>query len=225
METLMAPETDPARTRYDPVSISLHWLTALLVVTLYALAKTWDLPARHSPLHSGMIITHVSLGVALVATVAARIPWRLFAGRRLPVDPGGIPGALGRLAELGARAAHYLIYVLLVTVVVLGCLLRWSQGHALTFFGLFTIPSPLAIARSASHQIHGLHSTVATVLIILAGLHAVAALFHHYVLRDSILQRMLPMAGRRQRMRAATGATPDALPDQGVYARRAIETK
>ena len=176
--------------RYDPVEIACHWATAALVVTLYLLAQAWSLFHRGAPARLEMQSVHVSLGVCLAAVLAVRIGWRLGPGRRLPPADSGP-------AEVASKLVHYALYVLLVAVVGLGFCFRWSQHDPLSFFGLFAIPAPYAFSRSQSALIGDLHYWVATTIVILAGGHACAALFHHFVLRDGVLRRMLPERGRR----------------------------
>jgi len=70
---------------------------------------------------------------------------------------------------------------------------RWAQGHAVTFFGLFHIPGPFeALARPERRLIHAVHEYVGWAIVIIAFGHALAALYHHYVLKDRVLRRMLP---------------------------------
>jgi cytochrome b561 len=173
--------------RYDALAISLHWLTALLVATLLILVEAWGFlprgPARHA-----LQSLHVSLGISLTAVVLVRLAWRNTLARRLP------PAATG-LAEIAARSVHYLLYVLLFTMFVTGFTKLWSHGHAASFFGLFGIPSPFAISKTVFPLVDTVHHWTAWVIIGVAGLHGTAALFHHYILRDGVLRRMLP--GRR----------------------------
>jgi len=171
--------------RYDGAEISFHWATAILVVVLYLLSQGWGFVERGSPLRHGMQSVHVSLGLLLAAVVGLRILWRLGPGRRLP------PASTG-LLELAAKLVHYLLYALLVVIVVLGFFYRWANGDPLSFFGLFTIPSPASFTKEQAHTIGNLHYWVGTAIIVIAGLHASAALFHRLVLRDGVLSRMLP---------------------------------
>jgi cytochrome b561 len=174
--------------RYDPVQIACHWATAVLVVTLYLLAQAWSFLHRGAPARLEMQAIHVSLGICLAAVLALRVGWRLGPGRRLaPADSG--------LAEIASKLVHYALYVLLVAVVGLGFCFRWSQHDPLSFFGLFAIPAPYTFSRSQSVLIGDLHDWVATAIVVLAGGHACAALFHHFVLRDGVLRRMLPERG------------------------------
>jgi cytochrome b561 len=101
---------------------------------------------------------------------------------------------------------HYLLYGLLVVQVALGFVLRWSGNEAMSFFGLL-IPPPFAPFSKPAHELVGeAHNWIGWTIIILAGGHAGAALFHHFVLRDNVLWRMLPGL----RARRAEAELPDA---------------
>ena len=97
-----------------------------------------------------------------------------------------------------ARMVHWLLYALLVFQSLFGWYVRWSEGEEMSFFGLL-IPSPLTpVSRQMHHQIQEWHGWVGWAIVIVAAGHAAAALYHHFVLRDSVLVRMLPrgtMAG------------------------------
>jgi cytochrome b561 len=172
-------------TSYDKVAIALHWLTALLVVVQFGLAETWDWFAK--PTTRAMESTHISLGVLLTAVVVARIAWRLIPGHQRPAIVSG-------WVKLASKSVHYLLYLLLVAQAALGFGLRWAQGHPASFFGLFAIPGPYrALDRPTRHLLHELHENVGWAIIILAFGHALAALYHHYFLKDRVLGRMLPL--------------------------------
>jgi cytochrome b561 len=170
-------------TRYDPVAISLHWLTALLVVCQFALAETWGMFGRGT--RHMMITTHMSFGIILTAVIVARIIWRLIPGHQVSSTEVG-------WVRIASKSVHYILYVLLAFEAVLGFTLRWSGGEAMSFFGL-QIPSPLGHwSRSAHHLVGDLHNWNGWAIILIAFGHALAALYHHYVLHDRVLRRMLP---------------------------------
>jgi cytochrome b561 len=168
---------------YDQASIALHWATALLVVVQFALAETWDYFAK--PTQHFMQDTHMSLGVLLAAVIAARLAWRLMPGHQVASPERG-------WVKIASRAVHVLLYALLAVTVVLGFLLGWSGGHPVDFFGL-GIPGPFgALSRPQRHLIRELHNYAAWTIIIVAFGHSLAALYHHYVVKDRVLVRMLP---------------------------------
>lgn len=173
-----------AQERYDRVTIAFHWLTALLVLVLFGTAFAWNYLPRQWHLRS-LEGVHVSLGIALAAVLIGRLLWRAFAGRKLKPAGKGLAAPLSRLL-------HALLYAMLVGQVMLGFGLRWLQGEDFTFFGLFSIPSLFTPDRALSHQFEDLHNLLGWGLVIVAGGHAVAALFHRYVLKDGVLRRMIP---------------------------------
>ncbi len=176
--------------RYDGFTITLHWLTAVLVIALFALAEIWNnFVARGTPVRHSMQLLHVSLGLALAAVFVVRLAWRTTRGRSLPHDRSNLP-------DLLASAMHVVLYLLLTAQIVLGFLYRWAQGEEFTFFGLFTVPPAFAPDRALAHTFDTLHYDAAWIIIVLAFGHAMAALVHHYLLRDGILRRMLPGATR-----------------------------
>ena len=84
------------------------------------------------------------------------------------------------------------MYVAMVATPVLGVLMHWWKGRAIAFFGLFSLPSPFAPATALAKLLEEAHEVSAHVLMALVALHAAAALFHHYVLKDGVLGRMSP---------------------------------
>jgi cytochrome b561 len=171
------------RSRYDGVSIGLHWLTVFLVLSLFALGELWGFAQR--PLRGELIMLHMSLGILLGVAVAARIVWRLMPGHKVTPVANGLTDRL-------ARMVHWLLYVLLVIQSLFGWVVRWSEGEAMSFFGLL-IPSPLTpVARETHHELQDLHGWIGWAIVILALGHGAAAFYHHFVLRDSVLVRMLP---------------------------------
>lgn len=179
----------PNLAHYDRFTITLHWLTAGLVILLFALALGWDLFEHGSPLRKGMQSLHISLGILLGVVILTRLAWRFTGGRRLP------PASSGWL-QRAATGMHVSLYVLLVAQVILGLTLRWAQAESFMFFGLFPLQFSGTEHRTLAHTIEELHDAVAWIIISLAGLHAAAALVHHYVWKDGVLRRMLPRAPR-----------------------------
>lgn len=171
------------RSRYDGVSIALHWMTAALVISLFALGELWGYFSR--PVRQDLVVLHMSLGILLGLAVAFRIAWRLMPGHQVT------PSATGPADKL-ARVGHWLLYALLAIQSLYGWFVRWSEGEAMSFFGLL-IPSPLTpVARETHHMLQEVHGWIGWAIVIVALGHGAAALYHHFVLRDSVLTRMLP---------------------------------
>lgn len=173
------------KTNYDNVAIGLHWLTALLVIVQFALAETWDWASRDT--RETMQSTHVSFGILLTAVIVARLIWRWTPGhQRSSLESGWM--------LIASKAVHYLLYGLLVAQACLGFAIGWASGHPIHFFGI-AVPGPIgALSKPMRHDIREIHSLVGWTIIILAFGHALAALYHHYFLKDRVLGRMLPLA-------------------------------
>ena len=99
---------------------------------------------------------------------------------------------LGEWLDRAGRLAHYALYMLLVAAPVAGIVLQFARGDALPVFGLFDVVSPWPADKSFARSVKDVHEILANALVILAALHATAALVHHWVFRDRTLVRMLP---------------------------------
>ncbi|MEP9352775.1 cytochrome b [Xanthobacter sp. KR7-65] len=178
--------TDPRLTRHAAPLRALHWLTAIAVIAIYGVTYLEDLFARGTPERAAVWWVHISVGLLLIALVALRIPVRIF-GRNPPASR-----QISRPMAIASHAAHGLLYVLLIATLAVGVYLAFLRGNAVSFFSLFTIPSPIAVNRDLARQVIELHEWLANALVVLALLHAAAALAHHFVMKDDVLKRMLP---------------------------------
>ena len=171
--------------RYDGLTIRLHWATAILVVVLWVMGQTADWVPRGG-FRQAYWSTHVALGFALTVVIAMRVFWRAGPGRGLPAADHGLLHAL-------AKATHYLLYLLLVTVVGLGIVNAFVRGYSI--YGLFHLPQ--IGDRELRRPITDWHGLAANAVLFLALFHAAAALVHHYVWKDGLLGRMVPAAEAR----------------------------
>jgi cytochrome b561 len=173
-------------TNYDNVAVALHWATAFLVVANFILSQTWDWFAK--PTTELMEDTHMSFGVLLAAVIVARLVWRLMPGHQVSsLEIGWVRTA--------SKAMHYLLYGLLVTEAALGFAFRWGAGRPMEFFGLGIPPLIGEMSRPLRHKLREIHEWIGWAIVIIAFAHALAALYHHYVLKDRVLKRMLPKRG------------------------------
>jgi cytochrome b561 len=188
--TLIAAGDDG--TSYDGVAIALHWATAVLVFANFLLAQTWGWFAK--PTKALMEDTHMSFGVLLTAVILARIIWRWLSGHQVTsIEAGWV--------RLASKATHYVLYLLLIAEAGLGFAFRWGAGRPMAFFGSGIPPLIGEIARPLRRQLREFHEWIGWAIIVLALLHAAAALYHHYVLRDRVLARMLPRRATALRSR------------------------
>jgi len=175
---------------YGWIAISLHWLTALVVFGQFGLGL-WmvELSYYDRWYHDGPAI-HKAIGVLLFFGVVARLLWRL-----VNPTPQPLPNhhALERLA---ARFMHALLYLLLLAVMISGYLMSSADGRPISVFGWFQVPATLTGLPRQEDIAGDLHAVLAWALVILAGLHAMAALKHHFFDKDDTLRRMLGMSPR-----------------------------
>lgn len=175
----------PPRSRYSGSLIALHWLTLLLIVAAYASAELREELARGSDLRAAMTSTHHVAGLMALALLLVRLPLRWWNGS-VPVHP-----PLPPLQRMAAGVGHLALYLFLLAMPLLGWLLLSAEGKPVDFAGL-TLPALIEANRNLAEQVEDLHEAGAMAGYYLIGLHAAAALFHHYVRRDNTLRRMLP---------------------------------
>ncbi|MCE2564895.1 cytochrome b/b6 domain-containing protein [Komagataeibacter sp. FNDCF1] len=171
--------------RYSWETRWLHWLTAVLVVEQFTVGQVaWHLLARGTPSRTFLVATHTSLGVLLAAVFTTRIAWSMTGGRtiRFPVVT---------FQDRVARSVHRLLYLLLGGEIVFGYMARWSTGRPVMAFGV-PINSPFPVLLRGSHSFFSwLHHWNAWLLFVTALFHAGAGLYHLFVCRDRVFQRML----------------------------------
>lgn len=177
-----AAESSGVTQRYDATSVALHWITAVLVVSLWVIAHFIDDFPR-GPARTNMRSVHILLGALLASILIYRIYWRARSGRAMPPINSG---ALAVVTRLG----HISLYVVLIATIALGVTNAWVRGDS--FFGVWTIPSIAPGDRALRKQVGDLHELAANTILIVAGVHALIALTHHFILRDATLRRMWP---------------------------------
>jgi cytochrome b561 len=172
--------------RYGAVPQFVHWLTAIFVIFGFLIGQFGDVLPKGPARDTGLLV-HMTLGQCVFALVLVRLVWRTV---NPPPPPEATP--LGRFLVIAARISHYTLYGLLLAVPFLGIIVQLKRGNALPIFGMWTFASPWPADRALARSVLDLHGTLADALLILAGVHAGAALLHHWVWRDRTLRRMLP---------------------------------
>lgn len=167
--------------RYTSIAILLHWLTALLIVAAFALGLTVD---SFPEAYTGTIINlHALLGVAILVATLARLGWRL------THRPPALDASSGPIIRLTSKAVHALLYALMVLVPLIGFPTLFYRGRGLDF-GLVQIAPFLPRTPEIYRPLTDIHEYAAFALVGLAIGHALAALYHQFVLKDGLLSRM-----------------------------------
>lgn len=171
--------------RYSAWTRRLHWLVFLLVACALLLIYIHDWTARGTALHANAKWAHMQFGIAVLLVMLPRLLVR--SRSKAPSVEPPLPGWQAWLS----KATHLALYVLLFATPLLGIANRmWSPG-AWDFLGI-PLPHVAHPDRGFSHVLENIHEDFGNILMYLAAIHAVAALFHHFVQRDNVLRRMLP---------------------------------
>jgi cytochrome b561 len=178
--------------RYHSLTIGMHWLTALLLVAVYALIEFKDFFPKGSSGRESMQNWHQMVGLAVFCLVFVRLALRgLFRAPAITPPPTVWQHRI-------ARAMHLALYAFLIILPLLGWLTVSAKGDPVSFFG-FEWPALVAPDKALGKSLKEIHETIGTIGYWLIGLHAAAALYHHYLVRDNTLARMWPRLGVRRR--------------------------
>jgi cytochrome b561 len=172
--------------RYGSLSITLHWLMLLLIAAVYACIELRVNFPRGSDPREALKTWHFMLGIGVLALALVRLVVSL-RGPTPAIRPD--PGAMQKLL---AKGAHLALFVLMIGMPILGWLILSAEGKPAPFFGL-ELPPLIGPDEARAESLEDLHKTAGTVGYWLIGLHAAAALYHHYIQRDDTLARMLPL--------------------------------
>jgi cytochrome b561 len=175
---------------YGAVAKFLHWSIVILVIAQYVIIEAADeLP--DGPEKLAGIANHKSVGMLILGLALVRIAWKLLNGGQ----PG--PAPMPRAQRIAAAAGHGLLYVLILAQPLTGWIMSSAGGHPTGFFGLFEFPMLAAENHDAHEFYEEVHETAFLALVTVAALHALAALYHHFVRKDATLRRMLPFVRPR----------------------------
>ena len=179
-------------TRYSAVAQIFHWVIAALVVTQFVLGRMADgLPLGAHKL--ALLARHKSFGMTVLMLAVLRLAWRL----KNPAPR--LPSGMTRFERGAARSTHGAFYGLLFAMPLTGWMMSSAKNYSVSWFGLFTWPNLIGKNETAFNLLRSTHVTLSNVLFVIAVLHILAALKHHFWNKDDVLLRMLPFvkSGRR----------------------------
>lgn len=180
-----------SRIEYGWVSIVLHWLVALAVIGLYPLGLYIVSLSYYDPGYRFYPDIHRSLGILLAILLIIRLLWKL-------VNPSPVLLVHSTWERLAAKAGHLLLYLLLGLVLFSGYMLSTADGRSIQVFNWFSLPAMPWLASRHEETAGMVHFYAATSLVVLAGVHALAALKHHFIDRNNTLRRMLGMTSEEK---------------------------
>lgn len=167
------------------VAVAFHWLVAVVVIGLFALGfymvdltyyDDWYRQAPH---------IHRSVGMLLFAVMVFRVMWRF-----VTPPPKPLPDH-SALEVTGAKLGHLALYLLIFVAMISGYLISTADGSSIDVFGWFEVPSLTGRIKGLEDTAGDVHYWATWALIVMAGMHALAAFKHHFVDRDDTLRRML----------------------------------
>ena len=198
-----------ARPSFDTVTITLHWISLLLVSAMIGTGLLYG-QMENRPWAPPLLWAHRSLGVIIWAITVVRLSWRL-KGARIP----GFPTSMTRLHRFAARSSEYGLYVLLLTQPLSGLAQTISRGAPFELLA-WTVPSIVSKHFGYVVLFYAVHKVGAWCLIGLVSLHATAALFHHFARRDTVLEAMAPILRRKRELDPAAIPAVSALQENRV---------
>jgi cytochrome b561 len=169
---------------YGPVARGLHWLVFAVVAAQVTIG--WTMPHIHrgTP-QEGLVDWHLSLGAVLMLLVIVRLLWRLR-------HPTPLTTTMAGWERMIAKITHELLYALLLILPVLGWAAAGYFGYTVRLFGIIPLPALADRTMEWAHEAGDIHAALTWVLLGLVALHVLGALWHYFMRRDRVLQRMLP---------------------------------
>ena len=170
-------------TTYTPVAKGLHWLMAVLILGLLALGIYMsDLPL--SPQKLELYSWHKWFGVTVFLLLWLRLAWRV------THRPPALPETLSAPMRLAAHAGHAALYLLMLAIPLSGWLMSSAKGFQTVWFGVLPIPDLLGRDRELGDLLQQVHKLLNLLLMLTLAGHVLAALWHHFVLKDDTMRRM-----------------------------------
>jgi cytochrome b561 len=170
--------------QYGPTAKIFHWLIVALLMVQYPIG--WLMPDLHRDTKPGAPMTfHISFGIVILTLIVLRLVWRL----RHPVAPDS---TLPPWQRLSSEAVHWLLYALVLATTVTGWLFASFRGWSISLLYLVPLPMLASDNAAAGKTIDGVHQAMELSLLVVIGMHVAAALAHHFIYRDRVMQRMLP---------------------------------
>lgn len=171
--------------RYGSLSIAMHWLMLLLIVAVYACIELREFYPKGSDPRNALKAWHFTLGLSVFFLVWLRLLLKV-----TQLTPNIVPKPVSWQMLL-AKVLHLAMYVFMLGMPILGWLILSGEGKDIPFYGV-NMPALMEKNKETAKLVKELHEIGGTIGYFLVGIHAVAALFHHYVIKDNTLLRILP---------------------------------
>ncbi|UXT40754.1 cytochrome b [Agrobacterium tumefaciens] len=174
---------------YGLVAIAFHWTIAVLFLAQLALGYLMSRDNIDPVLQFDLFQYHKSIGFLVLALAVPRFLWSVFSRK-----PQALEGE-GLASRFAARAAHAALLFLTLAVPLAGWAVASTSPLQIPsyVFDLVVVPGlPLVISDKAEAFWSEVHATLAYLAAAIVLLHVAAAMWHHFICKDSTLRRMLP---------------------------------
>lgn len=167
------------------ITILIHWLMAFIIIALFVVGKYMVDLDYYDPYYHIAPWWHKSFGLLIAALLILRIIWRI-SNQKVEELQSYKP-----LEIQAAKIMQYLLYLLILFCCISGYMISTAEDAGVSFFDWFDVPALISNGEQQADFAGEIHEYATTVLIILAALHALAALKHHFIDKDKTLIRML----------------------------------
>jgi cytochrome b561 len=175
--------------RQPAATIAFHWGTVIAIVIAVVAVYLRDV-IEDKPVRAALLDLHRQLGMLVLLCVPLRQAVRYIAGHK------DVSADMSRILRWAVRLSHVLLYAFLLAIPLVGWSVTSAHAVDLRLFGLVPLPALVAPDSDLADELTDYHAWLAYGLMGFVFLHALAALWHHYVLRDSVLVAMLPRPRR-----------------------------
>ena len=172
--------------RYSTASVILHWMMLLLIVGIYTAIEFREFYPKGSEPREALKLWHFMLGLSVLGLV-----WIRIAARLIWVAPNTF-SAEPKWRQAAANATHFALYIFMISMPIAGWLILSAEGKNIPFFG-FELPALVGKDVQLAERIEEVHELGGTLGYWIIGIHAAASLFHHYILKDRVFARMMPL--------------------------------
>ncbi|BBT70811.1 MULTISPECIES: cytochrome b561 [Enterobacteriaceae] len=171
--------------------ILMHWLVLILIIIAYAAMELKGFAPKGSPARATIALIHYTAGLSVLLLMLVRVVLKI-----THRDPEITPTP-PRWQIAASKSVHGLLYLMFLALPLLGMASLYFGQVAWSFFGI-ALPVAEVPNQDIQHNLKEWHELIANAGYFLIGLHALAALFHHYIMRDNTLLRMLPISSHKK---------------------------
>lgn len=171
--------------RYSAMAQALHWATAILVLVAFIYGPGGSEERVYAASRDFDRQIHETLGLCVLTLTLIRVLWRM-------IDTRPEPQQGARWMGIAAKAVQAALYLLLFAVPLSAIAGAWLEGHPLSLLAGLKIAPALPVSHSTGSVIASIHTWLGDAILWIAGLHALASIYHHFLLKDDVLLSMLP---------------------------------